>query len=103
MSVAGISFGELLLLVLAVFYFVAWFWILFVIISDLLRDHESSGVAKAVWVFFLIFLPVLGALLYVIVRGKGMRERRIKAHAESKAESNGYVREQAHAGAKLPA
>src|SRR6476619_8054953 len=95
---ADISFGEGLLLVLEFFLLFAWIWILISIISDLFRDHELSGVAKAVWVFFLVFLPFLGVLLYLIVRGNGMRDRTIKTQADTKKEFDGYVREQAQAG-----
>jgi phospholipase D-like protein/putative oligomerization/nucleic acid binding protein len=95
MPVADISFGELLLLVLEVFLFVAWLWILFAIISDLFSDHETSGGAKAAWVFFLLILPFLGALIYLIARGDGMRERSIKAQREAKGQLDTYIREQA--------
>jgi hypothetical protein len=93
---ADISFGEGLLLVFEFFLLFAWIWILISIIGDLFRDHELSGVAKAVWVFFLVFLPFLGVLLYLIVRGNGMRDRTIKAQAEAKQHFDSYVREQAH-------
>ncbi|HSS31743.1 MAG TPA: SHOCT domain-containing protein [Solirubrobacterales bacterium] len=73
----------------------AWIWILISIISDLFRDHALSGVAKAVWVFFLVFLPFLGVLLYLIVRGNGMRDRVIKEQADAKQHFDSYVREQA--------
>jgi hypothetical protein len=96
MVIADVSFGELLLLVLEVFLFVAWFWILITIISDLFRDHEISGWGKAAWVFFLVFLPFLGALIYLIARGDGMRERMIKAQEEAKGELDTYIRRQAH-------
>jgi Phospholipase_D-nuclease N-terminal/Short C-terminal domain len=98
MVIADISFGEALLLILEFFLFVAWLWILISVISDLFRDHELSGVAKAVWVFFLIFLPFLGVLLYLIVRGKGMRDRAIREQADAKKHFDEYVREQAGAG-----
>lgn len=98
MVIADISFGEALLLVLEFFLFVAWLWILISVISDLFRDHELSGVAKAVWVFFLVFLPFLGVLLYLIVRGQGMRDRAIKEQADAKKHFDEYVREQAGAG-----
>jgi hypothetical protein len=93
---ADISFGEGLLLVFEFFLLFAWIWILISIIGDLFRDHQLSGVAKAVWVFFLVFLPFLGVLLYLIVRGDGMRDRTIKAQAEAKQHFDSYVREQAH-------
>lgn len=98
MALADINFGEGLLLLFEFFLLFAWIWILIVIIGDLFRDHQLSGVAKAVWVFFLVFLPFLGALLYLIVRGSGMRDRTIKEQADSKKEFDSYVRKQAHAG-----
>lgn len=98
MTLAGIGFGEGLLLVFEFFLLFAWIWILIAVISDLFRDHELSGVAKAVWVFFLVFLPFFGVLLYLIVRGDGMRDRTIKAQVDSKKEFDSYVREQAQAG-----
>jgi hypothetical protein len=97
MVLADISFGEGLLFIFEFFLLFAWIWILISIISDLFRDHELSGVAKAVWVFFLVFLPFLGVLIYLIVRGNGMRDRTIKAQADAKKHFDSYVREQAHA------
>jgi hypothetical protein len=98
MTLADISFGEGLLFIFEFFLLFAWIWILISIIGDLFRDHKLSGVAKAVWVFFLVFLPFLGVLLYLIVRGNGMRDRTIKAQVDSKKEFDSYVREQAQAG-----
>jgi Phospholipase_D-nuclease N-terminal/Short C-terminal domain len=98
MPLADISFGEGLLFIFEFFLLFAWIWILISIISDLFRDHELSGVAKAVWVFFLVFLPFLGVLLYLIVRGNGMRERTIKEQADAKKHFDEYVRQQAGSG-----
>ncbi|HEX5983631.1 MAG TPA: SHOCT domain-containing protein [Solirubrobacterales bacterium] len=96
LPIADISFGEALLLILEVFLFVAWLWILFAIISDLFNDHETSGWGKAAWVFFLLVLPFLGALVYLIARGDGMRQRTIKAQEEAKGQFDSYIRRQAH-------
>jgi ABC-type multidrug transport system fused ATPase/permease subunit len=97
MPIADISFGEGLLYIFEFFLLFAWIWILISVISDLFRDHELSGVAKAVWVFFLIFLPFLGVLLYLIVRGNGMRDRALKEQADAKKHFDEYVRQQAGA------
>ena len=97
-ALADIGFGEFLLLVFEFFLLFAWVWILISVIIDLFRDHQLSGVAKAVWVFFLVFLPFLGVLLYLIVRGNGMRDRALKEQADTKKHFDTYVREQAHAG-----
>lgn len=96
MPLADIDLGEALLLAFEIFFFVIWIWILVTILTDLFRDHETSGWAKAVWVLFLVFIPFLTALIYLIARGSGMRDRTIKAQAEAKQHFDAYVREQAH-------
>ena len=98
MPIADISFGEILLVALEIFFFVIWIWILITILSDLFRDHELSGWAKAAWVLFLVFIPFLTALIYLIARGEGMRDRTIKAQADAKKHFDEYVRQQAQAG-----
>lgn len=95
MVFADIDFGDLVLLIVEVFLFVIWIWILFAIIADLFRDHEMSGWGKAIWIVFLVFIPFLGALVYLIARGAGMRERTIKAQADAKKHFDDYVRTQA--------
>jgi ABC-type multidrug transport system fused ATPase/permease subunit len=96
LALADVTFGELLLVVVEIFFFVIWIWILFTIITDIFRDHEMSGWGKAVWVFFLIFLPFITALIYLIARGNGMRDRTIKAQADAKKHFDEYVRETAN-------
>jgi len=95
---ADINLGEALLVAFEVFFFVIWIWILITILTDLFRDHALSGWAKAAWVLFLVFIPFLTALIYLIARGAGMRDRTIKAQAEAKQHFDTYVREQAHGG-----
>ena len=92
---ASFSLGDALLLALEIFFFVIWIWILITILSDLFRDHKLSGWAKAAWVLFLVFIPFLTALIYLIARGNGMRERAIKAQNEAKHHMDAYIREQA--------
>jgi Phospholipase_D-nuclease N-terminal/Short C-terminal domain len=95
MPIAEYTFGQALLTVLEIFLLVAWFWILVMVISDLFRDHEMSGWGKAAWVLFLIVLPVLGTLIYLIARGEGMRERSIKEQAEARQHFDSYIRDTA--------
>lgn len=101
MLIAEYTFGAALLTVLEIFLLVAWFWILIMVIGDLFRDHEISGWAKAAWVFFLIFLPFLGVLVYLIARGDGMRERSAREQAEVRKHMDAYIRETA--GTSSPA
>jgi hypothetical protein len=96
LALADVTFGELLLIVVEIFFFVIWIWILFTIIADLFRDHEMSGWGKAVWIFFLIFVPFITALIYLIARGNGMRDRSIQAQVDAKKHFDQYVRETAH-------
>jgi len=98
LPIAEISFGELLLICLEIFFLVIWIWILFTIITDVFRDHALSGWGKAAWVLFLVAIPFLTALIYLIARGNGMRDRTIKAQADAKKHFDEYVREQAGAG-----
>jgi len=96
MVFADFGLGEALLLALEIFFFVVWIWILITILNDLFRDHETSGWAKAAWVLFLVFIPFLTALIYLIARGDGMRDRAVKAQAEARQHFDSYVRQQAH-------
>ncbi|MCP2636957.1 SHOCT domain-containing protein [Microbacterium sp. HD4P20] len=68
-------FGELFWFLLWSFYFVAYLYVVIVIITDLFRDHELNGGFKALWIIALVFVPFLTALIYIIARGKGMAQR----------------------------
>jgi Phospholipase_D-nuclease N-terminal len=98
MVLAEVTFGQVLLTVLEVFLFAAWLMILFVIISDLFRDHSISGWGKAAWVIFLIFVPFLAALVYLIARGDGMRERSLAQQQEAQKQLDTYIRQTASSG-----
>jgi hypothetical protein len=93
--IADYGLGDALLTVLEIFLLVAWFWILITVLGDLFRDHETSGWAKAAWVFFLIFLPFLGVLIYLIARGEGMRDRAVRQHADARKQMDAYIRDAA--------
>jgi hypothetical protein len=98
MLLADFTFGQALLTVLEIFLFAAWLMILFTIIGDLFRDHEMSGWGKAAWVVFLIFVPFLAALIYLIARGDGMRERAVAQQREGQKQLDTYVRQTAAGG-----
>jgi ABC-type multidrug transport system fused ATPase/permease subunit len=89
---ADYGLGEALLTVLSIFFIVIWIWILITVLIDLFRDHELSGWWKAVWVFFLVFLPVITVLIYLIARGSGMRTRAIEEQKHMKEASDEYIR-----------
>ncbi|MFT3861471.1 SHOCT domain-containing protein [Micropruina sp.] len=75
-----------------IFVFFAWLMALFTIITDLFRDRELSGLAKAIWLLFLIFVPFLTALVYLIARGRGMAERASSQMQAQKAATDDYIR-----------
>jgi hypothetical protein len=92
MVLAEVGLGDLLWTALWVFMLVLVIWVFIAIISDLFRDHETSGWAKAAWVLALIVLPLLASLAYLIVRGRGMAERSIAQQRAARAEFDSYVR-----------
>ncbi|MDX6739159.1 SHOCT domain-containing protein [Actinocorallia sp. A-T 12471] len=80
---------------LVFFCWIIWLFLLFRVFADLFRDHGLSGWAKAAWTIVLILLPMLGVLIYLIVRGSGMA-RRDRAEAHQREEQfRSYVRENA--------
>ncbi len=89
---ADFGLGEALLVVLEIFFVVIWIWVLITVLIDLFRDHELSGGWKAVWVFFLVFLPVITVLIYLIARGGGMRDRAISEQKHLQQAQQEYIR-----------
>ena len=86
------SFWDVVWFIFISYVFIAYLILLFSIITDLFRDQEISGLAKAAWFFALIVLPFLTALVYVIARGRGMAtraEERAEAHRQRQDE---YIR-----------
>ncbi|GID32821.1 SHOCT domain-containing protein [Paractinoplanes brasiliensis] len=84
--------GSFLLATLEFFIFFAWFMGLFWIFGDLFRSRDLGGVAKTFWTLFLIILPLLGMLVYLIARGGGMTDRALSAHAEAQRRQETYIR-----------
>ena len=75
---ADYPFLDVLWTMVVFFAWVIWIWILISILGDLFRRHDISGWSKALWTIFLIILPFLGVLIYLIVNGQGMAERNVK-------------------------
>jgi uncharacterized membrane protein YcjF (UPF0283 family) len=98
MVLADYTFGQGLLTVFEIFLFAAWLMVLFTVIADLFRDHQMSGWGKAAWIIFLIFIPFLGVLIYLIVRGSGMRERALAQQQEAQQQLDTYVKQTAGGG-----
>jgi hypothetical protein len=88
-----VSFWDIIWFIVVTFAFVAYLMVLFSILTDLFRDKDTGGFAKAVWVIALIFLPFLTALIYLIARGHGMAERNIKTANEMRAQQDAYIRD----------
>ncbi|MGD9527074.1 SHOCT domain-containing protein [Pseudonocardia sp.] len=83
---------------LSIFWFMllfAWIWLLISIFADLFRDHELSGWAKAGWVLFIIIIPWLGALVYLIARGHSMNQRALEQAGRQEQAFRQYVQQAA--------
>jgi hypothetical protein len=80
------------------FVWVTWIWMMILILSDVFRRRDLSGWGKAGWTFFLIILPFLGALIYLIAQSDGMAERRAQDVQGQRAQMDDYVRSVAGSG-----
>jgi hypothetical protein len=80
------------------FVFIAYLFALFSIITDLFRDRELSGWWKAVWLIFLVVLPFVTALVYLIARGRGMAERSARSAIAARKAGDAYIRDVAGSG-----
>ena len=78
-----------------IFIWVLWIWIVIWILIDIFRSHDLSGGAKALWFIFVLFIPLLGVLVYLIVRGGSMHERAVQQAQQQDKEARAYIREAA--------
>ena len=81
--------------IIEVFIWVLWFWILIMVLIDLFRSPDLSGVAKAVWFVFVLFIPLIGVLGYLIIRGGSMHERQRQQASQQDQAFREYVQESA--------
>ncbi len=87
-----VNLGSIIWYTLTIIIFISYLFAIFAIIGDLFRDRELSGGWKALWIFFLVFLPFLTALVYLIARGGGMAARAEAQVRQSKAVTDEYIR-----------
>jgi hypothetical protein len=93
MIIAEVGLGELLWSLLAIFFMVVYFMMLFSIVSDLFRDDGLNGVSKALWVLALLVFPLVSMLIYLVVRGDGMAHRNLAEAKAAEAQFQEYVRD----------
>jgi ABC-type multidrug transport system fused ATPase/permease subunit len=82
------------------FLWVLWIWILIWIFIDIFRSHDLSGWAKALWFLFVLFIPLIGVLVYLIARGGSMQERAVQQAQQRDAAARSYIQQ---AAAESPA
>ncbi|HYA68237.1 MAG TPA: SHOCT domain-containing protein [Acidimicrobiales bacterium] len=80
---------------LEIFLFVIFIWLFIAIFADIFRSHDMGGGAKALWVIFIIILPFIGILVYLIARGGSMHERAYQAAAQQQKAMDQYIRQAA--------
>src|SRR5271167_1647317 len=98
---ANYPFLDIFWTILIFFSWVIWIWIAITVFVDVFRRHDISGWLKALWVIFVIILPFLGVLIYLIANGKGMAERNAKEQKVAQDQLDQYVRQTA--GSSSPA
>ena len=98
MILADITLTDVLWSMLVFFFFFIWIMILFQVFIDLFRDHEESGVVKAIWVVCLILFTPITVLVYLIVRGKGMAQRSQATQQAAQTDFDSYVQSVASSG-----
>ncbi|HEX4128099.1 MAG TPA: SHOCT domain-containing protein [Acidimicrobiales bacterium] len=77
------------------FLFIIWIWLLIMVFMDVFRSHDMGGMAKALWVIFIIILPFLGVFVYLIARGGKMHERQAQQAAQQQKAFDQYVKQAA--------
>jgi hypothetical protein len=91
-------FLEVFWTMLIFFAFVIWIWILFTVIADIFRRHDTSGFAKVLWLIFIVVLPYFGVFVYLIAEHSGMTERALKSQQAAQEQLDQYVQSVAAKG-----
>ena len=81
--------------ILEIFLFVIWIWILIYVFIDIFRSHDLSGWAKALWFLFVLIIPLIGVLVYLIARGGKMQEHAVQQAQQQDQEARSYIQQAA--------
>ena len=92
---ADYPFMDVLWSMIIFFFWVIWIWIVITVLIDVFRRHDIGGFSKALWVIFVVILPWLGVLIYLIVEHDGMRDRGVKQAQAQQQAFDAYVRDAA--------
>ena len=95
---ADYPFLDILWTMLIFFLWVMWFWLLIVIIGDVFRRRDIGGGKKTIWLIFILFVPFIGVLAYVLSNSDSMAERNMERAQKDQAQFDTYVRETAGSG-----
>jgi len=84
--------------ILEIFLWVLWICVLIYVFIDIFRSHDLSGWARALWFLFVLFIPLIGVLVYLIARGDKMHERAVRQVQQQDREARQYIQEAAGSG-----
>ncbi|WP_170427728.1 SHOCT domain-containing protein [Ruegeria arenilitoris] len=88
----GIGFFDIIWSIFWLFLMVAWFWVMVSVVADVFRSKDLSGGAKALWIAFVILIPWLGVLAYVLIRGERMHQHNVEAMNQMEQAQKDYIR-----------
>jgi type VI protein secretion system component VasK len=91
LAASSYPFLEVFWTMLIFFAFVVWLWILFTVLGDIFRRHDTSGFSKVLWIIFIVVLPYLGVFVYLIAEQRGMAERAKARQKAVQAQFEDYV------------
>jgi Phospholipase_D-nuclease N-terminal/Short C-terminal domain len=95
---ADYPFLDVLWTMLVFFLWVAWFWLVIIVVSDIFRRHDIGGGKKTIWLLFILFVPFLGVFAYLIANSDDMAKRRARDMETAQVQTDDYIRSVAGSG-----